>query len=268
MTQKKYSEKHEVSFYHIDRRGFASITSMINFMQATVNKHGRMLNTSLDDLSKTNLTWVFSRFHIKMSRYPRFFDVITVDTWRSKSKGCFAFREFEVYDEKRNLLGVATASAALINRGTRKPVDVPAFILDQFAPELGRALQDDFEKIPCIKETENSKVFHVRMSDIDLNNHVNSTSYADWIIEALPEDILMNYIIMECEISYLAEAFYGESIISQSVPADDNTQKIFFHKLNRKGSEKPITLARTIWERADTKNIHMASPHFSREEVE
>jgi medium-chain acyl-[acyl-carrier-protein] hydrolase len=250
---KKHREQYEVLFYHLDRKGFASIKSINNFIQATVTKHGRVLSANIEDLSEKNLTWVFSRFHIKMKTYPKCFDHVIIDTWRSGSKSCFAFREFDIYDEKENFIGVATASAALIDTKTRKPVEMPEFIKDQFAPDLGRAIQDNFEKLPVLEKPEHEKVFQVRINDIDLNNHVNNTSYMDWIIESLPKEILMDYIILEIEINYLAEVFYGESIISQSSLSKSNDEKTFIHKLIRKEDGRTITLARTVWKKSNCK---------------
>ncbi|MBI9093225.1 MAG: hypothetical protein JEZ12_28790 [Desulfobacterium sp.] len=251
---KKHREGFEVLFYHLDRYGYSSIRSIMNFMQATANMHGRILGTSLDDFLEEDFTWVFSRFHIKMENYPRQYDRISVDTWRSEIRKCFAFREFEVYDDARNLLGAATASAVLMGKSTRKPTDIPGFIKEQFAPDLGRAIRDDFEPIPMFEKPLNSKSFHVRHSDIDLNHHVNNTSYVDWIIESVPEDVLKTCVIKSCEIAYKAEAFYGEKIQSHSSPeaADDksfiNTTS-FLHRLVRCGDDKTTTIARTVWEK-------------------
>lgn len=188
-----------------------------------------------------------------MKTYPQCFDLVIIDTWRSGSKSCFAFREFDIFDEKENIIGAATASAALIDTRTRKPIEVPEFIRDQFAPDLGRAIQDNFEKLPVLEKPENEKVFQVRINDIDLNNHVNNTSYMDWIVESLPKEILMDYIILEIEINYLAEVFYGESIISQSSLSKSNDEKTFIHKLIRKEDGRTITLARTVWKKSNCK---------------
>ena len=250
MYQKKHKEQFEVLFYHLDRNGFASIKSIVNFLQATTTKHGRLLEANIEDLSDKNLTWVFSRFHIKIFKYPKQFDIINCTTWRSGSKGCFAFREYEGFDENNDLFCSATASAALIDLHTRKPVEIPEFIQNQFAPEYGRAIHDNFEKLHKLENADNIKEFSVRMGDIDLNNHVNNSSYFEWIIECVPEKVLLNYKIIEIEINYQAEVFYGESIVSHTslVNHDDDNNIIYHHKLNRKEDGKTIALARTIWE--------------------
>lgn len=249
----KHREVFEVLFYHLDRNGKLSIQSLMNFMQATANMHGKILGTSLDDFSEENYTWVFSRFHISVNKYPTHYEKVTVNTWRSVSKKCFAFREFEVLDEAGNLIAAATASAVLMDRDTRKPTEIPDLIKSQFAPGLGRALQDEFQPMQTLKEPQNSKSFYVRLSDIDMNHHVNNTSYVDWIIESVPEEILMSASLQSCEIGYKAEAFYGDKIECHSEPADlindSDLIRIFLHKLVRAGDGTTTTTAISKWEK-------------------
>ena len=252
LKNRKHRETFEVLFYHLDRNGRATIRSIMNFMQATANMHGKTLGTSLDDFSEESYTWVFSRFHIKMNKFPGHYDRIHVATWRSRSEKCFAFREFQVFDDKGDLLGAASASAVLIDKTTRKPIDIPEFIQAQFAPEEGRAIDDDFLPLAGLKEEEYCKSFHVRLSDIDLNQHVNNTSYVDWIIESLPEAVLINDTLISCEIGYKAEAFYGDTI--QSFSGRDKVtleiggeQNSFLHRLVRDSDNKTTTIARTVW---------------------
>lgn len=251
---KKHREAFDVLFYHLDRNGRASICAMMNFMQATANMHGRTLGTSLEDFSEKNVTWVFSRFHIRMKQYPEHYDRITIDTWRSESKKCFAFREFEVYDGDENLIGAATASAVLIDKTTRKPLEIPLFLREQFSPESGRAIDDEFKPLATFDSASHKKSFHVRQSDIDLNQHVNNSSYVDWIVESVPDEILLQYLIVSCEVGYKAEAFYGETIQSLSYPlpadrADSSDSVVFLHRLVRCGDDRTITIARTKWKK-------------------
>lgn len=249
----KHGEVFEILFYHLDRNGRVSLRALMNFMQATANMHGKILGTSLDDLSEESYTWVFSRFHISVARYPSHYDKISVNTWRSDSKKCFAYREFEVLDENDNLIAAATASAVLIDKQTRKPTEIPDRIKSQFAPGLGRALQDDFLPLKTLKEPQNSICFRVRLSDIDMNNHVNNTSYVDWIVESVPENILMGSSLVSCEIGYTAEAFYGDKIECFSAPADIITEsdhiRTFLHRLVRVGDNTITTIAITKWKK-------------------
>lgn len=248
----KHREKFQVLFYHLDRRGEISLRSIMNFMQSAANMHGKTIGTSVADFSEKGLTWVFSRFHIRMWRYPEQYENLTAVTWRTAGPGkCFACREFQLFDEGGSLAGEASALAVLIDKKNRKPVDIPDFMQKQFLSDGNRAINDSFQPLPSIVDEIKKRDFHVRMSDIDVNQHVNNTSYAEWITESLPEEVLMNCRLLSCEIAYKAEALYGDSvegISGQGEKKDRSPEKqTFLHRLVRKSDGREITKARTEW---------------------
>ena len=49
---------------------------------------------------------------------------------------------------------------------------------------------EDPKKIIVSSKCQELARFHVRNSDIDSNNHVNNTRYAQWILDSLPIDLL------------------------------------------------------------------------------
>jgi len=237
----------QILFHDADRNGLASMNSICCYLQATADSHSRSLGTSLRDFHANNQTWVYSRFHVKMDTFPGYYDIIHIETWRSEIRGALAFREYQVRDADKKIIGAATASIALINIEKRKPVKIPDNLRDQFTPHRGRAINDEFEKFPIMEEVQTEKNFAVRMSDIDANNHVNNVSYIDWITESVPRDILLEYSPHEIEIDYRAEAFYGNTITSASSMTQDNEEKKFLHSLSLKESGLTTTLARTAW---------------------
>ena len=67
--------------------------------------------------------------------------------------------------------------------------------------------------------------FQVRNSDIDLNKHVNNTKYAQWILDALPIQLLQAGVeLKEYEVNFLAETKSQDVIsvlqTSQDIPAE------------------------------------------------
>ena len=65
----------------------------------------------------------------------------------------------------------------------------------------------------------------VVVSDIDMNQHVNSMKYLQWAIATLSLDDIMKTTIKRLDINYLREALYNQNI---GVYSDDfNNQKRF-----------------------------------------
>jgi acyl-ACP thioesterase len=70
------------------------------------------------------------------------------------------------------------------------------------------------EKILVQGSGEEVARFLVRNSDLDMNNHVNNTKYAQWILDSLPVDTLRSGVNLHgYEVNFLAEARLGDEII-------------------------------------------------------
>ncbi|HQO01280.1 MAG TPA: thioesterase [Spirochaetota bacterium] len=242
-----YREKFDVKFYEAGIRGTATMRALCNYLQAAANNHSRLLGTSMSDFSDQNMTWVYSRFHVRVDRYPACYENISVETWRSQSSEAFAFREYCVYDEQDAVIASGTARLVLIDVASRKPVPIPATITEQFIPEKGRALEYDFPSIRKPREYAQKMDFRVRMSDIDINNHANNSSYVDWITECVPPEVLTGRMLRSIELDYRAEIRYGEMITSASAHEEEGADAVFLHSLTSTGSDRPCTLARTTW---------------------
>jgi medium-chain acyl-[acyl-carrier-protein] hydrolase len=94
------------------------------------------------------------------------------------------------------------------------------------------------EKIPLLEGGEELAEFKVRNSDLDLNNHVNNTRYAQWILDAVPVQSLKTATLHEYEINFLAETKLEDSISLQHFllksPADSSVQFQGFRKADAK----------------------------------
>ncbi len=224
----------EILLHDADHLGMARLTALCNYMQATADFHSRSLGTSMVDLEKRNLTWVYARFRVKVIRYPRCYETVSVTTWRSRIERAFGFREFELKTSEGSVIAAATSAIALIDRISRKPVTIPEEFSSQFSDLPGSALGGNFRPLKTLKEeTSPPKKFPVLMRDIDINGHVNNVSYISWILESAPEEVLRTGSCHELEIHYRAEAFYGRPLLAR-ISQDEISQKgqtSFLHDL-------------------------------------
>ena len=70
------------------------LAALCNFLQESAVAHAQALGMGRDALLAINLTWVLSRFHVRVAAYPRWGQDLTVETWPSAVSGQFALREF------------------------------------------------------------------------------------------------------------------------------------------------------------------------------
>ncbi len=229
----------------IDFQGKIRADMFLNGLMEAASEHAARLGVSVLDMFKLNLTWVLSRWHVKIQRYPELWKSFNVHTWPSLRQGSFSLREFEVFDEK-GPLALATTSWLALNLATKKPVRMEEFLPD-FELETRRPLPDEFAPLPRLEEPDLEREYPVFRSYLDVNRHVTSTAYVLWALETTPEDILLKLRPAEIEINYRAETFYGDRIVSRSQRLHEAEQLTFLHTLLRAGDEKELAILRTVW---------------------
>lgn len=205
------ASSYEILSFDTDFRGRAHISALMNYMQDAARRHSVREKFSVFDLAEKGLTWVVSRYHLLVSRYPRLGETILIRTWASGKHGFYALRDFEIFDNQNNLIAAATSSWMIIELAGRRPVRLENLLPDELILRE-RALEDDFPTLPIVERLDHRAVFKVMFEDLDYNRHVNNVVYSRWAVDGMPVDVLFSGRPQEMEINYRSEAFYGEEI--------------------------------------------------------
>lgn len=248
MSELVYRKEYSVHSYESDVRAMARPVSLLNFLQDAAGEHAARLGFSVVDLFRRGLTWVLSRHHVRVHRYPGLGERLEVMTWPSGKHGYFALRDFEVSGGGGEAVLSATTSWMIIDLKRKQPVKVdehlpPGCVLEK------RALPDEFGSLPVPSERERESRFRVEAGHLDLNRHVNNAVYVHWALEALPYDLQTKRRPVDIEVSYRAEAFYGDEVLSvaQSLPGPDGGPS-YVHQVLNAASGIELARLRTRWE--------------------
>jgi medium-chain acyl-[acyl-carrier-protein] hydrolase len=106
-------------------------------------------------------------------------------------------------------------------------------------------IHDSFTSLPVPDGFDCELPFRVRHSDLDINRHVNNTVYVDWALETLPKEVIGRIRPATIEVSYRAEANYGDRVLSRSQydGATNNSR----HQLVRESDGKELARLRVAW---------------------
>jgi len=96
----RYIQRFSVRTYESDHCRLLRPVSLLNYFQESASDHAEKLGAGVIELMRQNLTWVISRYHIRLYRYPRWKESVELATWPCLNQGLSALREFEVRDEK------------------------------------------------------------------------------------------------------------------------------------------------------------------------
>ena len=237
-----------VSYHELDSLGNLRLLTILNYLQDCAGAHAARLGVSVADLRPRGVTWVLSRIHLLVERYPRAEETVVVRTWPATRQGLFTCREFELQDPHGVCWAGASTSWALLKIATRRPVRLEEH-LPPYPLVARRAVEDDFAGLPAFPDAATAEmVFRVLRGDLDINHHVNNTVFAGWAVEAVP-DWIATGALAELEIAFRSEALYGEAIVSRCAVVEEGETPCCLHQIVNSRYNKELARLRTRWRR-------------------
>jgi acyl-ACP thioesterase len=224
-----------------------TIFSLCRYLQEIAGLHAQLLNVSTEQLHDAGKTWVLREMAVEADLSPRWRDRISIVTWpTTRSSGVRAYRDFQIFDQADNLLGVASSMWLMLDRQSFKPLKIPESILAYGGPPIMPDPLSDLDLAEFDRhDVEIAKPFAVRLSDLDINQHVNNVSYVQLALEAISEERFKNCRLTKFQIKYLMEAKLGDTILSES-RAKENVVE---HQLRIESEARVAALMRSEWRR-------------------
>lgn len=240
------SKIYEINYYDIDYKKRVLLSSIMKYFGDIAVYQSAERGMNLDYMWEHKIAWVLYKWDISILRYPMYGEKIAVSTRPYSFRKFYAYRIYEVKNEKGEVLITGNSIWFLIDIEKRKPVRIPKIMYEGF----GITEQDneslEVKKITPITEVEYEKEFNVRYSDIDTNRHVNNVKYADWALETIPVEVVKDYRLKNIRMVYEKETKYGDKIKAETQKTADGDNIIFTHRI-LDGDGKEINTAETVW---------------------
>ena len=237
----------------MNKFGFALPTSILLLLEETAADHCYSINNNLYQLKEQNIGWVLVSGFLQMERYPSYKEKITIRTWLSKYSIIKGFRENIIYDEQNNIIGRAKGLWIFFDIERRKPTQIFNTIKDKWSFCSNECINYNIsEKIKPINIPDFELKFKVNRYDTDSYKHVNNIRYLQWVVESVPDEIIENYYLYSIDGRFVAEANYGQTIVSLVKYYPETNS--FMHTIKIEGTNKVCATAKTIWKKIETKN--------------
>ena len=238
MEKGRYQFK--VRSYECGPDGRATLPTICNLLQEAASRHAASLGVGKGDVAAAgeNISWVLTRMVVKMDRYPKWGDEVTVETFPRGGRKIVAWRDFEVKDAKGETLGVASSEWMIIDLATRKIHAIPENVFAANDPANTPVLGlEPFAKFrfPADTEVRQPETFTAMKSQIDLNGHVNNVHYISWMLEPCE-----SRCPAEMEVVFRSETFAGDEVRVETAAADGFT----YHRVSAPDGKDHI-VART-----------------------
>lgn len=206
--------EYTVKLSEIGKDNKATNKAILSYLEDIGGIHSNKAGYGVYEIPQTHLSWVLLEWKLKVIRRPNYAEKIKILTWSKEAVKYYTFRDFEVYDQKGNIIAIATSKWVLLNIEKGKIVKIEPQIIEKYEPELNKTVfeNEEFEKITEPEEYQSQTEYVVKRSDIDVNNHMHNLNYIELANEALPEDIYKNQFLDNIRISYKKEIKLGETV--------------------------------------------------------
>lgn len=187
--------------------------AILRLMQEAAALHSASIGYGLNDTLSTHLVWIILNWKLKVFSRPNWNTKLTVKTWSRPIEKLYCYRDFEIYDDKNNLIAVASSKWILFDI-VKSFVARPPKDMNLKYTSINRT-GFDLPMTEKLKEPTDSVLtfeYIVQRRDVDTNHHVNNLFYLDYAYEALPEEIFFNNDFMNVEIMYKHESKLGETV--------------------------------------------------------
>jgi medium-chain acyl-[acyl-carrier-protein] hydrolase len=243
-----FERKRTVRYAETGVNGIIKPVSILNYFQDIASEHTGILGVSAFDLFPKKLAWVVFRYQINISNYPRWIDQLHLRTWRAPVNNLYELRQYEIYDDKDNLLISSKCSWILTSITTKKPLRLNKNLPLELMEEKQHEITNDLITLPPITHHGHSKVFNIRMHDLDFNRHVNNSVYVIWAIESISPTIFNAKRPKEVVVNYLGESLYGDQITTYTQEIETDPTNTFLHSIVSNDSQQEITRVKTVWD--------------------
>ncbi|MEI8045790.1 MAG: acyl-ACP thioesterase domain-containing protein [Bacteroidota bacterium] len=243
-----FEKQFELRYFEMNKFGEAASTTILTLLEETAADHCYSINHSLYHLEKQNIGWVLLSGIMTMDRYPSYKEKIIIRTWLSCYSMIKGIRENIIYDEKLNIIGRAKGLWVFFDITRRRPIQIFDSIIESWSFCSDESINHDItKKIQPIDSAIHIKEFKANRFDVDAYQHVNNIRYLQWLIESIPDYIIDNYYLHSIDGRFIAEAQYGDIILSFT--ERDISDNSFIHTIKTQKNNKVCATAKTLWKK-------------------
>ena len=188
-----------VRTYECGPDGAATMASVCNWLQEAASLNAESLAFSKSDFESAgeNISWVLTHLKVKMLRFPKWGETVSILTFPRGGRRIVAWRDFVLTGADGEELGHASSEWMIIDLASRKIVAIP-------------------EGVFAAANTVRKPVF---------NGHVNNVHYVEWLLESRPDEAGP---CRELDIVFKSETLAGEEVRVEAVETEPG---VFVHRV-------------------------------------
>jgi acyl-ACP thioesterase len=201
-----------ISSAETDMEARIRLGALVNLLIQSAISSADSLGFGHEEMHRQRLFWVLSRLSLRITKPVNWYDQISVQTWPRDVDGLLYHRDFSVIGPYSEPIAQAASSWLALDLKTKRPRKVESIQPELFNHLRGKlAIGAPAEKLPPVDGGDNITLQSTYF-DIDLNRHVTSTRYIDWMMDTIQIGYQQQHFPIALDINYLKEIMPGEEI--------------------------------------------------------
>ena len=190
--------------------GRAKPATILGMMQEAAGEQCAQWHMSWEEMAEKGLFWAITRQTVEITRLPRAYETITIETWPMPASRVAYPRATVAYDAQGNELFRAIALWILMELEARAMVVPGKSGIDLAGCTRGSELPSPKSLTP--KDLPLQTERKVRFGQLDRNGHMNNTKYLDWSMDLLAGDFHRDHPLKNFTVCYLNESREGDRV--------------------------------------------------------
>ena len=213
MTDNIFSIKSPVNVNSVGFDGKMSVADAMSIFQYAVTLHTEEMGVGFNSvLNNHGAKWVIAKARFEITRFPANGETIKAVTWPLKP-GVMRFgRCFSIRDEQEFDCINAYTDWCLLDKNTSEVLKTsilgelfPQYLTERKDGKYSNFTLDVTQQNLCYKRT-------MRLSDLDINGHVNNISYIRMALDCFSGSEMKNMTIKSFEMIYRRQCFEKETL--------------------------------------------------------
>lgn len=188
------------------------LSALVNYLIQSAISSAEALGFGFADLKQEHLFWVLNRLTVEIYRPVNWNEKIVVETWPKDIERIFYIRDFIVRDAHEQIVAKASSAWLAIDLCSKRPGNFNKDKMEVFTRlSTIHALDYSPEKLGAVAGNNISQITPGYF-DIDLNKHVTSTRYVDWMMDIFPPDFHEHNYPNLLSINFIKETMLEETL--------------------------------------------------------
>lgn len=195
-----------------DMYGRAKLSALINLLIQSSIQSADRLGFGYRDFMPQKLFWVLSRISVEIAHPLRWTQTGVMETWPKDIDKLLYIRDFIARDSHEHVLARATSGWLTVDMETKR-----GKLIELEDPSMFFRLKDRHGMIhrpEKLGPVHGETVAEIKVSyfDLDINRHVTTTRYFDWMMDTFGHEFHRNNYPQTVSANFIKEIRAGETI--------------------------------------------------------